>query len=140
MIFIKVKKTITIDEQLWLKGTTELPITMNEFIEYCLIWYLGTDTKSGRLLKKAVELQDELNIIVGKLSKEYDKKKNVDNVTEYQKAMETVYRIHNKLGYIGRNQLEKIGNQNNFNVIDWMSYVGQQEDIIITNYGALPKF
>lgn len=135
---MQIKKQIIIDEHLLKKAEAELPMTLNEFIEYCLLWYLGTDTKNSRLLKKAVKLQTELNRTTEKLYKEQKKKSNIDNTLEYQKAMETVYRIHNTLGYIGKNQLEKIGQRNNFNIMDWIDYVKKQEDIKIENYGALP--
>lgn len=137
---VKKEHTIIIDDQLWLKAYNELPLPINEFIENCFRWYLGTDTKNSRLLKKAVKLQSELDKVVDKIYKEQNKKNiNIDNTQEYLKAMETVNRIHNELGYIGRNQLEKIGNQHNFNINDWIKFVQNQENIKIENYGALPK-
>lgn len=141
MVFIMTKKekTIIIDDQLWLKAQNELPMPINEFIENCFRWYLGTDTKNSRLLKKAVKLQTELDKVTNKIYKEQNRKSNIDNTQEYIKAMETVYRIHNELGYIGRNQLEKIGNQHNFNINDWIKFVSDTDEITIENYGALPK-
>ena len=135
----KKEYKVTIDEQLWLKAQAELPVPINEFIEYCFIWYTGTDTKNGRLLKKAVKLQTDLNNTVDKLYKEQKRKNKIDNTQEYQRAMETVNRIHNELGYIGKNQLTLIGQQHNFNVVDWIQFVSTQEGIIVENYGALPK-
>ena len=137
---VKKEHIILIDDQLWLKAHNELPLPINEFIENCFRWYLGTDTKNSRLLRKAVKLQSDLDKVVDKIYKEQNRKNvNIDNTQEYMKAMETVNRIHNVLGYIGRNQLEKIGNQHNFNINDWITFVQSQENIKVENYGALPK-
>ena len=57
----------------------------------------------------------------------------------YDNAMITITRIYNELGYIGKNQLRKIANQNNLNHTDLIKYVRKNTDYEITNFGDLPK-
>ena len=94
----------------------------------------------GKLMKKASQLQSELNQIQGRMYKLQNKNKENNNNQElYEKAMVTVNRIHNELGYIGKNQIRRIANQNELNSEHFLRYVQKQEDIIVKNYGALPK-
>lgn len=136
---VKIKKEIEIEEQLLLRAIDELPMSVDEFIEFSIRTYLQQDSKTSVLLKKAVTLQNELNRITDKLYKEQTRNRNIDNTESYMKAMETVYRIHNELGYIGKNQLQDIANRYDFNVFDWVHYVEGKEDITVRNFGAIPK-
>ena len=136
---MRIRKEIEIEEQLWLLGKDELPMPVNDFIEYCFRLYLRQETPSSTLFRKAVNLKSDLDKVTNKLYKLQTQTINIDNTTEYEEAMVTVYRIHDKLGYIGRNQLEKIGNQKDFNLMEWIKYVECKDDITITNFGALPK-
>ena len=136
---VKVKKEIEIEETLLLRATQELPMSIDDFIEFCIRTYIQQDSNTSSLLKRAVTLQVELNRITDKLYKEQTRNKNIDNTEIYEKAMDTVYRIHNELGYIGKNQLQQIGNRYDFNIFDWLHYVEGKEDIVVMNFGAIPK-
>lgn len=136
----KIKKTIMIDERLWDSVRNDLDITLGEFVEQSLRLFSGEDTEMGKLMKKASQLQSELNQIQGRMYKLQNKNKENNNNQElYEKAMVTVNRIHNELGYIGKNQIRRIANQNELNSEYFLRYVQKQEDIIVKNYGALPK-
>lgn len=136
----KIRKTIIIDEALWDSVKNDLNISLGEFVEQSLLLFAGKDTEMGRLMKKATQLQSELNQIQGRIYKLQNKNKdNIDNQELYEKAMVTVNRIHNVLGYIGRNQLRNIANQNEINSEHFIRYVQKQDGITIKNYGALPK-
>ncbi len=136
----KIKKTIMIDERLWDSVKNDLDITLGEFVEQSLRLFSGEDTEMGKLMKKASQLQSELNQIQGRMYKLQNKNKENNNNQElYEKAMVTVNRIHNELGYIGKNQIRRIANQNELNSEHFLRYVQKQEDIIVKNYGALPK-
>lgn len=136
----KIKKTIRIDERLWDSVKNDLDITLGEFVEQSLRLFSGEDTEMGKLMKKASQLQSELNQIQGRMYKLQNKNKENNNNQElYEKAMVTVNRIHNELGYIGKNQIRRIANQNEINSEHFLRYVQKQEDIIVKNYGALPK-
>lgn len=136
----KIKKTIMIDEQLWLAVKDELNISLGEFVEQSLRLFTGEDTEMSSLMKKGAKLQSELNQIQGRMYKLMNKnKENRHNQELFDNAMNTIQRIHDKLGYIGKNQLRKIANQNEINADDLIRYCQKKPEIIIKNYGALPK-
>lgn len=136
----KIKKTILIDEQLWDSVKNDLNISLGEFVEQSLRLFSGEDTEMGKLMKKASQLQSELNQIQGRMYKLQNKNKENNNNQElYERAMTTVNRIHNELGYIGKNQIRKIANQNELNSEHFLRYVQKQDGIVVKNYGALPK-
>lgn len=136
----KIKKTILIDEQLWDSVKNDLDISLGEFVEQSLRLFSGEDTEMGKLMKKASQLQSELNQIQGRMYKLQNKNRENNNNQElYEKAMVTVNRIHSELGYIGKNQIRRIANQNEINSEHFLRYVQKQDDIIVKNYGALPK-
>lgn len=114
-------------------------MSRSEFVEYALRLYLREDNQESRLLKKGVQLQSELNKITGRLYKLQNKNNNNVNAKQFEEAMETVYRIHKVLGYVGKNQLQKIANQKEFSYSEWELYVKKQDGIIVKNYGELPK-
>lgn len=135
----KIEVTIEIDEYLWVLAKDKLDMSRSEFVEYALRLYLREDNQESRLLKKGVQLQSELNKITGRLYKLQNKNNNNVNAKQFEEAMETVYRIHNVLGYVGKNQLQKIANQKEFSYSEWELYVKKQDGIIVKNYGELPK-
>lgn len=129
-----------IDEQLWLAVKDELNISLGEFVEQSLRLFTGEDTEMSSLMKKGTKLQSELNQIQGRMYKLMNKnKENRHNQELFDNAMDTIQRIHDKLGYIGKNQLRKIANQNEINADDLIRYCQKKPEIIIKNYGALPK-
>lgn len=135
----KIEVTIEIDEYLWVLAKDKLDMSRSEFVEYALRLYLREDNQESRLLKKGVQLQSELNKITGRLYKLQNKNNNNVNAKQFEEAMETVYRIHKVLGYVGKNQLQKIANQKEFSYSEWELYVKKQDGIIVKNYGELPK-
>lgn len=135
----KIEVTITIDEYLWSLAKDKLDMGRSEFVEYALRLYLREDSNVSRVFKRGVELQAELDKVTNRLYTLQNKNKTKFNEKEYLEAMETVYRINDVLGYVGKNQLKKIANQREFNAKQWIQYVEKQEGIIIKNYGELPK-
>lgn len=114
-------------------------MSRSDFIEYALRLYLREDSNVSRAFKKGIELQMELDKVTNRLYKLQNKNKTKYNEKEYLEAMETVYRINDVLGYVGKNQLKKIANQREFNATQWIRFVEKQDGIIIKNYGELPK-
>ena len=111
----------------------------SEFLEYALRLYLREDSQMSILFKKGINLQMELDKIIVRMNKLENKNKFKFNIKEYEEAMEIVYRIQDVLGYVGKNQLQRIAKQREFNNRDWIKYVQNQEGIIVKNYGELPK-
>ena len=135
----KIEVTIEVDEYLWVLAKDKLNMSRSEFVEYALRLYLREDSQESKLFKKGVQLQSDLNKITGRLHKLQRKNNANVNIEQFDEAMETVYRIHNVLGYVGKNQLQKIANQKEFNYNEWESYVRKQDGVIVKNYGELPK-
>ena len=135
----KIEVVITIDEYLWNLAKDKLNMSRSEFIEYALRLYLREDSNVSRVFKKGINLQVELDKVTNRLYSLENKNKTKYNEREYSEAMETVYRINDVLGYVGKNQLKKIANQREFNVNQWLRFVEKQDGIVIKNYGELPK-
>lgn len=135
----KIEVKLNVDEHLWLLAKDKLDMTGSEFLEYALRLYLREDSQISRLFKKGIKLQMELNKVTARMYKIQNKNKDKINVKEFESAMETVYRIQDVLGYVGKNQLQKIANQREFNTNEWILYVQNTEGIIVKNYGELPK-
>lgn len=136
----KIEATITVDEDLWLRAKDELDMSRSEFVDYALTIFLVEDSEISRLMKKGAKLQAELNQTIGRIQSLENKNNGKDNRKSYEELMPTVYRIHNVLGYIGKNQLRKLASQNEVNPSGFIRYVEKQEDIVVKKYGDLPKY
>lgn len=135
----KIEIKLNIDEHLWLLAKDKLDMTGSEFLEYALRLYIREDSQVARLFKKGIKLQMELNKVTARLYKLENRNSKDINVEEFESAMETVFRIQDVLGYVGKNQLKKIATQREFNINEWIKYVQNQENIIVKNFGELPK-
>ena len=135
----KIEATILVDEDLWLSAKDKLDMSRSDFIDYVLSIYLMEDSEVSRLMKKGAKLQAELNQTIGRIQSLENKNNGMKNTELYEQLMPTVYRIHNALGYIGRNQLRKLATQNEINPTGFIRYVEKQEGIEVKKYGALPK-
>lgn len=136
----KIKVTLEIDEILWDTAKDDLDMSPNDFFEYALTMYIFNDDEYSKLFRKGAKLYKDLLKIKDKMfNLEKSNRKNKSNQEAYDNAMITVSRIHSGLGYIGKNQLRKIANQNNLNHGDLIRYVERNTDYKITNFGDLPK-
>ena len=136
----KVEVTLEIDRILWDNAQDDLDMSPNDFFEYALTMYIFNEDEYSKLFRKGAKLYNDLNRIKDKMfNLEKDNRKNKSNEEAYVKSMITITRIHNELGYIGKNQLRKIANQNNLNHSDLIRYVERNTDYTITNFGDLPK-
>lgn len=111
-----MKKTValTIDSIIWEQAKEKLPQGRSEFVEEQLRKAIGlSDDKETELRKKIAKHQDEINVLESQLCKIREErlknKKEQDN--GYDNVMETVHRIHERLGYVGKNQLKNISKQ-----------------------------
>lgn len=136
----KTKVTLEISKELYIASKDKLDMSLNDFIEYSLSMYIFNDDEYSTLFKKACKHYNELNNVKNRMyALERKNRSNKDNQKYYDKAMVTVTRIHNRLGYIGKNQLRKIANQNNLNHNDLIRYVSNLDGFTVTNFGNLPK-
>ncbi len=135
----KIEVKLNVEEHLWLLAKDKLDMSGSEFLEYALRLYLREDSQISKLFKKGIKLQMELNKVTSRMYKIQNKNKVDVNIEDFENAMDTVYRIQDVLGYVGKNQLQKIANQKDFNMNEWFLYVQNKEGIVVKNYGELPR-
>ena len=110
---MKKSVTLTIDSMIWEQAKEKLPQGRSEFVEEQLRKAIGlSDDKETELRKKIAIHQDEINVLESQLCKIREERLNEkqDN-DEYGNAMDTVYRIHEHLGCVGKNQIKNISKQ-----------------------------
>ena len=110
---MKKSVTLTIDSMIWEQAKKKLPQGRSEFVEEQLRKAIGlSDDKETELRKKIAIHQDEINVLESQLCKIREERlKNEKQDNEYGNAMDTVYRIHERLGFVGKNQLKNISKQ-----------------------------
>ena len=136
----KINITLEVDKVLWDNAQDDLDMSPNLFFEYALTMHIINNDEYSELFRKGAKLYSELDKIKDKMfNLENDNRKNKSNQEAYDKSMITINRIVGELGYIGKNQLRKIANQNNLNHSDLIKYVERNTDYTITNFGDLPK-
>lgn len=110
---MKKSVTLTIDSMIWEQAKEKLPQGRSEFVEEQLRKAIGlSDDKETELRKKIAKHQDEINVLESQLCKIREERlKNEKQNNEYDNAMDTVYRIHERLGFVGKNQLKNISKQ-----------------------------
>lgn len=138
---MKGRHSITVDNTIWELAQDKIDISLSLFIENTLKIYLGQDDELGKLMKKEAELQREIDAIQSKICQLRDKqRKESEKQYLFDKPMLTVNRIHDRLGYVGENQLRKIANQNDLPPQQLIDYCKQQDNITIERFAELPKY
>lgn len=136
----KSRITIEINTDLYLSAKDKLDLSIDEFVEYSMSMFVHNDDEYSKLFSKGCKTYTELQKIKARMYKlELKNRKNEDNQEAYDNAMETVNRIHSNMGYIGKNQLRKIANQNDLNHDALIKYVSDLGIYDIRNFGGLPK-
>ena len=136
----KRKLEIEVDEILYLSSKDKLDMSLDEFIEYSLSMYLNNTDEYSLLFQKACEHYKNYKNTIQKMNKiTQNNRQNKYTQQNYDTAMITVNRIHGRLGYIGKNQIRKIANQNNLNHVDLIRYVEKQGIYDVRNFGDSPK-
>jgi hypothetical protein len=137
---MKIKTEIEIDKELYYNSIDKLDMTLSEFVEYSLNMLIYNDDKYSKLFQKGCKSYKELLNFRNKLySLEEKNKKNKSNKENYDMAMISIQRMHDKLGYIGKNQIREIANRNDLNHNDLMNYIKRNTSYEIRNFGGLPR-
>lgn len=137
-IFMKEAVTVNITKELYLQAKNNLEMSIDDFIEYSLSLYLSKDTNDeyARLFSKACKLYNDLENVKKKLNKLANTE---SDEVDYTECIETINRIHDKLGYVGRNQIRKIAKNNNVSPVRLMDYVEASGVYDVRNFGDAPK-
>ena len=135
-MMVKIKQEISIEEDLLLIAKNKLTMSLDDFIEYALSMYVQHDDKYARLFYKGAKHYSELKKIQDKLHA-MDNKEEKNN--SHEQAMTTITRIHDKLGYIGKNQIREIANNNDLSPTELINYVESLDEFEVMKFGAAPK-
>lgn len=135
---VKEAVTVNINKELYLQAKSNLEMSVDDFIEYSLSLYLSKDTNDeyARVFRQACKLYNDLENVKKKLHKLGDTSMTE---TDYSECIETINRIHTKLGYIGRNQIRKIAKNNNVSPVGLLDYVEASGVYDVRNFGDAPK-
>lgn len=137
---MKIKTEIHIDEELYHNSINKLDMSLSDFVEYSLSMLIYNDDKYSKLFQKGCKSYNDLLNFRKKLyALEEKNNRNKSNQEAYDNAMISILRIHDKIGYIGKNQLRKIANQNDLNHMDLIEYVKRNTNCEIRNFGGIPK-
>ena len=101
----KEKISVKINRDLYLNSKNYLDMSLDSFIEYSLSLYIQSNDNYARLFKRGCKLYNELDKIKNKL---YDLENKKNDKEDYTEALITINRIHDKLGYVGKNQMVEI--------------------------------
>ena len=132
---IKVK----IDEDLYSQSKEKLKMSFSEFVEYCISLYINADDQYSQIFKNACDSYNKYLRYREKLHKlEKNNFTNENNLTEFKQAIDTMNRIHDKIGYIGKNQIRNIATRNDLNPNTLIHYA-EEHEYDVRNFGDSPK-
>ena len=112
---------------------------MSAFVREAIDTYIKGGDTPEQIIKEIEQKKQEIQVLQAKLDKIEEEGQIVQNWKEerqngYNKACHAITRMSNRLGYIGRNQLEVYSNTWHCRLEDLEQYCKQQE-ITVTNYG-----
>ena len=130
--------TLEIDENLFLRAKNELNMSLDDFVEYALTMYLQHEDKYAKLFYEGAKKYSELKQIQDKMSK-LDSTAVYEDSESYERAMETIERIHKAHGHIGKDSLRHIANYNNISPNNLIKHVNSLGEFNITNFTVKVK-
>ena len=115
---------------------------MSSFVRESIDNYLKGGEDRETLQQEIQKKERELIVLRQKLSdkiREDEVKKNwISESDGFQKACSAITRIHNNLGYIGKNQVYVFSETWNCSKADLLEYC-KNNKYNVTNYGAVPQ-
>lgn len=130
--------TLEIDNNLLLRAKSELDMGLDDFLEYALTMYLQHEDKYAKLFYEGAKKYSELKQIQDKMLK-LDNNAVYDDSESYERAMETIERIHESYGHIGKDSLRHIANYNNISPNNLIKHVDSLGEFNITNFTVKVK-
>lgn len=134
---VKIKSDIHIEQELLLRAKNELSMSLDEFVEYALTMYLHHEDKYAKLFYDGAKAYSELKKIQDKMQS-MDKETLSNENQSYDNAMETVNRINEAVGYVGKDRLRHIASTNNISPANFIKYV-ESLGIEIRNFTNIPR-
>lgn len=121
---MKKQRCINISDDVWNRLTNDVETSNSQVIEQLLRIYLDETDEEAELMKLAEQQQNALNITLSKLCEIRERKKHKKEEGKlFDKPMEAITRIYEKLGYVGKNQIKNISKQNDVSAIEFEEYI-----------------
>ena len=132
----KKRVCLYVDEDLWDLADHKLEISKSEFVTQQLEYVLRVKDDESICLDKINDLKNELNVWENKLCA-IRKQKEAENISNelFDNAMKTITRIHEKVGFVGQNQIKNIAHQNELKASDLENHIKNTTDFEIRMFG-----
>ena len=138
-MMVKKSVCITVESEIWDEAGIKLA-SRSEFCENQLRLFLDLNNDAeDKLLQQIQEKRDEINVLEDKLCT-YRK----ERLTKAQDSfildgpMESLNRIHSKLGEVGKNQIKKFAKKNSI-PYDLLLEHCKESELNIVNFAEAPK-
>ena len=117
----------------------KLDMSISEYCENQLRAFLGEEDQLSKLLRKEAKLQSELDVVQAKICQLRDRnRKKSKQKKVFDEAMIPINRIHERLGYVGRNQIRKIAHQNDIPPQQLIEHC-EELKLNLKNFAEVPK-
>lgn len=135
---MKRQRCINISDDVWNRLSNDVDTSNSQIIEHLLRIYLDESDEEAELMKLAEKQQNALNITLSKLCEVRERKKNKKkNGTLFDKPMESINRIYENIGFVGKNQIKNIAKQNDVSALELEEHI-KSMDIPVKNMYAPP--
>ena len=135
---MKKQRCINISDDVWNRLSNEVESSNSQVIEHLLRIYLDESDEESELMKLAEKQQSELNVTLSKLCEVRERKKNrKENDVLFEKPMEIINRINDKIGFVGKNQIRSIAKQHDISSLELENRI-KKEKIEIKNMYVPP--
>ncbi|MBQ6219662.1 MAG: hypothetical protein IJH63_00950 [Methanobrevibacter sp.] len=130
----KKKVSISIDSEVWEDAGKKIP-NRSEFIEKILKYYLDNVCMDEQLIIKNIgKLNAELSVLETRLLNiRKNRLSKIDEKDIFEAPMVTINRLHEGLGEIGKNQIEKFAKQYDVSYDELLEHI-ESLDYNIVNY------
>lgn len=142
----KKNLTIAIDENIYNEAIKipELDNKIEEFLKHEILLTSEHELKIVNDINALKKESDKINNQITKLIDElynirFNKSDYVYDESIFIKSMETLSRIHEKIGHIGKDQIEKFAARDHVPYNALLNYITLNTDFIIQEYGVIPK-
>ena len=105
----KIRKHVTLDEDLLRMADTKLGMPLSTFLNMALSEELNASDEIEEVKKEIADTESHLTFLHSKLCRlEKDKATNIDQQKSLELAFSTLVRIHDAHGQVGENQIRNV--------------------------------
>jgi len=129
----KIRKHVTLDEDLLRMADTKLGMPLSTFLNMALSEELNASDEIEEVKKEIADTESHLTFLHSKLCRlEKDKATNIDQQKSLELAFSTLVRIHDAHGQVGENQIRNVvGNYEDVTFADLKKKCTDSDFIIV---------